>query len=107
MRVDIVDHHDDPIDDERSLEPLTRQRAGLGMPARTLVGVAGMTHKDRPSVELEHDIGDCALAVVEALSFTEAEDLADPIGRETRILVREHRDDALLSHGRPPCVRNK
>src|SRR5207247_90127 len=74
------------------------------MPARTLVRVAGMTHKDRPSVELEHDIGDCALAVVEALSFTEAEDLADPIGRETRILVREHRDDALLSHGRPPCV---
>ena len=77
------------------------------MPARTLVGVAGMTHEDRPSVEFEHDIGDCALAVVEALSFTEAEDLADPIGRETRILVREHRDDALLSHGRPPCVRNK
>ena len=102
VRVDVVDHYDDPVDDERSLEPLARKRAGLGMPARALICVARMTHKDRPTVELEHDVGDRPLTVVEALSFAEAEDLADPIGRETRILVREHWDDALLSHGRPP-----
>jgi viologen exporter family transport system ATP-binding protein len=103
MRVDVIDVDDEPVDDERCLEPLTRERAGLGMPARTLIGVARMTDDDRRPVELEHDVGHRAHPVVKPLGLTESEDLADPLGGATRVFVREHRDHALLSHGRPPC----
>jgi len=63
-------------------------------------------HHHRP-IEVEHDVGHGADAVMKALGLSEAEDLADPLGGETRVFVREHRDHALLSHSRPPCIRNK
>jgi hypothetical protein len=107
MCVDIVDHHDDPVDDVRRLEPLSCERAGLSVPARALIRVGRVPDHDDRSVELEHDIGDRAHTVMKAFLLSEAEDLADPLGRETRILIREHRDRALLSHRRPPSLRNK
>src|SRR2546426_5616588 len=102
VRVDVVDVHDEAIDDVWIFEPLARERARLRVAARTLVRVARMTHEHRCSVELEHDVGDGAQAVMKSLSLTEAEYLCDPIGGEARIFIREHRDDALLCHGRPP-----
>src|SRR2546426_9520607 len=66
VRVDVVDVHDEAIDDVRILEPQARERAGLGMPARALVGVARMTHEHGCSVELEDDVGDGAQAVMKS-----------------------------------------
>src|SRR6266567_4031108 len=106
MLFHVVYLHDESVDDERGLEPLPRERAGLCVPARALIRVARMTDENGRSVELEDDVGDRAQAVMKALRLSEAEDFADPLGRETRILIREHRDNALLSHGRPP-LRNK
>src|SRR5205823_14830742 len=37
MSVDIADHHDDTVDEVRSLEPLARQCAGLRVTARSLI----------------------------------------------------------------------
>ena len=94
--VDVADVDDDAVDDERRLEPLPCERAGLGVPARTLIGVARMPHQDRRAVEVEDDVGDRACTVVEALDLAEAEDFGDPLGRAARVFVREHRDHALL-----------
>ncbi len=78
------------------------------MTARSLIRIGGVPNHDKSSVELEDDVGDRPHAVVESLCLSEAEDLADPLGRETRVLIREHRDHALLSHrSRLLALRNK
>src|SRR6266550_4429044 len=102
MRVDVVDVDDYAIDDVGRLEPLTCQGAGLSVSPRALIRVTWMADQHLCAVEIEHHVGHRARAIVEALDFAEPEDLRYPIGGATSVLIREHRDHALLWHSRPP-----
>jgi len=74
------------------------------MAAGTLIRIGGMADQHSGAIEIQLDIGDGSGAVVEALDLPEPEHLRDPVRRATRVFVREHRDDALLSHGQPPTA---
>ena len=73
------------------------------MAAGALVCVGGMADQYGRAVHIENDVGDGSSTIVEALDLAEAEHLRDPVGCVAGVLVREHRDDALLCHRRPPA----
>jgi len=104
VRVDVIDVHDDPIDDERRLEPLPREGAGLRVTSGTLVRVGRMTDQNLRPVQVEDDVGHRSSAIVKALQLAQAEHLGDPVGRPSRVLVREHRNHALFCHYSPPIA---
>ena len=99
MTLDVVDVHDEAVDDHRTVQPLGGGGAVLGVPPRALVRVVRVTHEHRRAVRaIENDVRHGAAGVGEALHLTEAECPADPLGRGAGIRVREHRDHARLAH---------
>ena len=108
VRIDVIDVHDETIDDDRAVQPLCGNRAMFGMLARAFVRVIGMTHEDRCAVgPLEDDISHVAGLVGEPLHLTKTESTADPLGRLSGVLVREHRDHPRVGHGPTvivPCI---
>ena len=93
-----TDEDGDAIDDPRCRQPRACERADLGVTARALIRLAGMPDEHLGTVKVEDDVHDRTALVVKALTLLEAEDLADPISCAAGVLVREHRDHALLGH---------
>jgi len=100
MGLQVVDVHDETVDDDRTVEPARRHGAVLGVLARSFVRVVRMADQDDRAVRaLEDDVGHGARSIREPLGLAEAEHSADPVSGGAGVRVGEHRNDARLAHG--------